>query len=194
MTAERRRMSRARILNGANDILDAGVYGDLTVDALARSLHMSKSTLYKYFASKEDVIVSLIDSACTETERDLESRNLQSNEPMAAVMRFTEVLANHASRVPRAAILQQSRLPAACQDRIEVTRATLGRALREILSRGNEAGVFSYPHPSLAASSFMAAAESAMKAAARGEVPGTRADAVGLLLELFLPGLTQIKA
>ena len=138
MTAERRRMSRARILSGANDILDAGVYGDLTVDALARALHMSKSTLYKYFPSKEDVIVCLIDAACAAAESEQDQLDLSAGSAKAALERLVEVQARHADRIPRAAVLQHTRLPAACQDRIEVTNARLAAAFRDVLIRGTE--------------------------------------------------------
>lgn len=189
MTAERRKMSRARILAGAREILDAGVYGDLTVDALARSLHMSKSTLYKYFASKEDVIVALIDMACTASEDDLAEVDLEAGSARDAVNAIVTVLSEHANRVPRAAILQHSRLPASCQDRIEVTSANIGRAMRTVMQRGTTSGEFGFDDGALAATTFMAAAHAAMKAAARGEFSGTRGEGVERVYQLLLPGM-----
>lgn len=191
MTAERRRMSRARILSGANDILDAGVYGDLTVDALARALHMSKSTLYKYFPSKEDVIVCLIDAACAAAESEQDQLDLSAGSAKAALERLVEVQARHADRIPRAAVLQHTRLPAACQDRIEVTNARLAAAFRDVLIRGTENGEFAFSNAVLAATAFMAASQESMKAAARGEFAGSRSDSVRTLLDLFTPGLMQ---
>lgn len=188
MSAERRKMSRSRILTGANDILDSGVYGDLTVDALARSLHMSKSTLYKYFASKEDVIVALIDMACVASEDALAGVSLDG-EPRATLDALVEVLALHADRVPRAAVLQHTRLPNACQDRIEMTRATIGRAFRQVMERGVSDGTFGFGDGALAATTFMAAAQAAMKTAARGEFAGSRGDGVRGVYQLLLPGM-----
>lgn len=189
MTAERRKMSRSRILTGAHEILDAGVYGDLTVDALARSLHMSKSTLYKYFASKEDVIVALIDLACTGSEDALAEVDIEGGSAREALEALVDVLAGHADRVPRAAVLQHSRLPSTCQNRIEVTRATLGRAFRSVMDRGAASGEFQFDDGALAATTFMAAAHAAMTAAARGEFSGSRGDGVRRVYELLLPGM-----
>ncbi len=189
MTAERRKMSRSRILTGAHDILDAGVYGDLTVDALARALHMSKSTLYKYFASKEDVIVALIDHACNATEVALDEVDLQGADARNVLEQLVTVLAGHAERLPRAAILQHTRLPSPCQDRIEVTRATLNRAFRMVMDRGASTGEFGFGDAGLASTTFMAASHAAMKAAARGEFTGTRGEAVHRVLDLLLPGV-----
>lgn len=189
MTAERRKMSRSRILSGAREILDSGVYGDLTVDALARSLHMSKSTLYKYFASKEDVIVALIDIACSDSESALSQVDIQNGSARNALESLVQVLAEHADRVPRAAVLQHSRLPSNCQDRIEMTRANLGRAFRAVMDRGASNGEFQFTDGALAATTFMAASHAAMTAAARGEFSGTRGDGVRRVHDLLLPGM-----
>lgn len=190
MTAERRRISRGRILEGAAEILDTGVYGDLTVDALARTLHMSKSTLYKHFASKEDVIVALVDEACNITESELTSRpNLRQGDARKSLEAMFDTCADHADRLPRSAILQRRRLPPACQDRIELTQTRLARTCQEILNRGIQMGAFQTHSAGLAATAIMAAAVAAMEAAARGEVQGGRGEAVRSLQVLFLPGL-----
>jgi AcrR family transcriptional regulator len=190
MTVERRRISRDRILEGAAEILDAGVYGDLTVDALARTLHMSKSTLYKHFTSKEDVIVALVDEACSATEAELGSRaTLRQGDPTRSLEALFDVCGEHANRLPRSAILQRRRLPAPCQDRIEVTQTRMARACQDVIARGQTAGVFEVSSAALAATAIMAASVAAMEASARGELEGSRGDAVRSLMALFLPGL-----
>lgn len=189
MTAERRKMSRSRILQGATDILNGGVYGDLTVDALARALHMSKSTLYKYFASKEDVIVALVDNVCAQTEKELDAIDLQAGPAKTTLKKLVDVHASHADRLPRAVVLQHARLPDACQDRIEVTRARVGAAYRDVSVRGTNAGEFRFTSAILAGHALLASADAAMTAAARGDVKGNRSDAVRSLLDLFMPGL-----
>jgi AcrR family transcriptional regulator len=183
-------MSRSRILTGATEILNGGVYGDLTVDALARALHMSKSTLYKYFASKEDVIVALVDAVCAQTEKELDGVDLGAGSARVTLKRIVDIQAGHADRLPRAVVLQHTRLPEACQDRIEVTRARVGSAYRDVLQRGVAAAELRFGDAILAATSLLASSEAAMMAAARGDVKGTRGDAVRTLLDLFMPGLT----
>lgn len=190
MSSERRQMSRSRILKGANDILDAGMFSDLTVDALARTLRMSKSTLYKYFARKDDVIVALIDAACAQTDRDLDMLDLHGGTAREVLDKLVEIHARHAQRIPRAAVLQQSRLPNQCQDRIEVTSARLAAATGDVIGRGFEQGLFPYEQPALATSSFMAASKAAMKTAARGDdTHSSRGEAVKAVYHLLLPGM-----
>lgn len=189
MTAERRRMSRALILQGASQILDSGAYGDLTVDALARSLHMSKSTLYKYFGSKEDVIIVLVDEACAATDSAIADFQSFGPDHASSLGRLVEIYADHADRLPRAAVLQHRRLPPACQNRVELIRVTFGRALGDVMRSGVASGAWSFQYAGLAGTAFMASSEAAMRSAARGEVPVSRGDAVRSLLSLFLDGL-----
>ncbi len=182
---ERRRMSRPLILEGAHAILDGGAYGDLTVDALARSLHMSKSTLYKYFPSKEDVVVALVERACVATDVAIATEARRGGDVAAVLTRLVEVASAHAERLPRAVLLQRSRLPEACQDRLEGSRMALMEALRAALS---DAG--GLEHPALVASVVVAACDAAVEVAARNEVPLARAGAVAEVRRIVLQGLS----
>jgi AcrR family transcriptional regulator len=150
---------------------------------------MSKSTLYKYFASKEDVIVVLVDEACSGTEAALDEVDLDEMSPDVALNAIVGIYAKHADRLPRAAVLQYRRLPAACQDRIELTRVRVGGELQGVMERGVELGAFAFEDPTLASTAFMASAEASMRAAGRGEVDSSRGEAVHKLLGLFRPGL-----
>lgn len=188
----RGQVSRARILEGASRILDSGVYGDLTVDALARVLHMSKSTLYKHFASKDDLVVSLVEEVCSETDRALEEKASQlDGRAEEALKELIGVYAGHAERLPRAAILQQARLPQACQDRVELVHNRMSRTCRDVIQRGVEQGRFRTADPALACTALMASARAVTEAAARGDVGEDRGEAVRRLLPLFEPGLAS---
>ena len=61
--------------------------------------------------------------------------------------------------------------------------------ITDALQRGVSQGDIRFSEPALAASSLLASTEAAMVAAARGDVKGTRSDAVKSLIHLFLPGL-----
>ncbi len=188
MSVDRRRMSRSLILESAAEILDQGPYADLTVENLARSLHMSKSTLYKYFASKDDVVVSLVERACEATEGAL-AASAPSAPGVESLSAVAEVLADHARRLPRAVLLHEARLPAASQERLASTRSAVGSAFRERVARGVGAGALPPRDPALASAVFLAGAEAAMRASAGGEVEGDRGEAVTHVLDLLLPGL-----
>ena len=185
-------MGRNQILEGAADILDQGVYGDLTVDALARALRMSRSTLYKHFAGKDDVVVALVDGICGETETALAALPSRTLLPMEGVIQIFEVLASHADRLPRALVLQVARLPEACQDRLSLTRSAVLQSLQRVIERGHTDGEVTYTASMLAAQALLASVDAAMRASAREEIALKRSQAVQALLGLFLPGLSRI--
>ncbi len=181
--APRPRIRRPLILDGAAALLESGLYTDLTVDALARSLRMSKSTLYKHFSSKDEVVVSLLEERCTATERDVESA--QDKTPRAALAYLVELCARHAERLPRAALVDEDRLPPACRRRVDATRECLAQALLEVLRRGREQGELGVVDPALATEAIMASSWAACCAAARGDLPVDRGQAVRSVLPLF---------
>jgi len=152
---------------------------------------MSKSTLYKHFASKEALIIALVEQVCGETEESVRQwMKTADMAPPEALSHLADLWAQHAKRIPRAVILQRRRLPAHCQDRIELTSVGLNRLLREIIGRGVQDGDFVPHDPVLTATSFIAASHAAMEGAARGEVKMERDQAVRAVYSLILSALT----
>lgn len=183
------KLSRPAMVAAAAQILDSGEYNDLTVESLAAHLHMSKSTLYKYFSGKDSLMRALIDSSCARTDRDLAALKPVTGGARTALRRVLEVHADHMRRLPRAVLLQESRLPQACRDRIDVCRHQLQLAYSEATERGAERGDFLFPDPVLAARALAATTESALLAVARGELQLSPTDAARLVGDLLLPGL-----
>jgi AcrR family transcriptional regulator len=188
MTRDRHRMSRDRILAGARAILDSGHYGDLTVDALARSLQMSKSTLYKYFSSKEDVVVALVREACDTAEVEL-GRAVASGPSAAQLSEVAAVIGRHGERMPRAVLVDLDRLPPSCVERIRQTRASFAQAGARALERGVSRKELRHPDPALVAVAFAAACEAVLTDGARS---GETEHVVRLahVPGLFLPALS----
>lgn len=185
--AMQQRMSRERILEGAGLILDSGKYGHLTVDALARSLHMSKSTLYKYFASKEDVVVALVEESCAVCEADIE-RALERGSPAEQLSELAGIIGRHGERLPRALLVEPHRLPAICAERLAVTRAQFAESAEQVLEQGAREGSLRHDEPRLVAVAFVAAALAVLGQAAESDEPDY-VKALGYLPGLFLPAL-----
>jgi AcrR family transcriptional regulator len=185
-----RQMSRGVILEGAAAILDTGVYGDLTVGALARSLQMSKSTLYKYFNSKEDVVVALVDDAIGLVDQSLANdEEILTGKGPLALDRLIRVFSDYVDAMPRALMLHRRRLPSSCQDRMELTRVRLAQACREVIGRGVRDGAFRSVEPGIVAETIMSGGLSAVQGAARGEIEVRAGEAVRAVYRLVLPGL-----
>jgi AcrR family transcriptional regulator len=107
----------------------------LTVDALASTLRMSKSTLYKYFDGMDDLIYAAIERLCVETETDL----LRIDTTGDVFGEVAVVYGRHAERLPAGLMLSASRnrLPAAARLRLENTEERLNdRMFRAAMGTG----------------------------------------------------------
>lgn len=174
-------------MEGAGTILDSGKYGHLTVDALARSLHMSKSTLYKYFASKEDVVIALVDESCEEAERDV-ARALSEGTAADQLTQLAAIIGRHGQRLPRAVLVEPERLPPVCSERLAITRTHFADAAQQVLQQGVADDSFAHPEPQMVAVAFVAAALAVLADAARSDREDY-GEPLDHLPQLFLPAL-----
>lgn len=186
-TERNQRMSREKILEGAVAILDSGHYADLTVDALARSLHMSKSTLYKYFMSKEDVIIALVKEACERAEGEVE-HTLAGGTAAEQLTELASIIGRHGQRLPRAVSTEPEKLPMACTQRLNQTRDSFASAAQILTDRGLARGEFDFADSRVAAVAFVAAAQAVLTDGARIGIKGY-GQSLEHLPDLFLPGL-----
>jgi AcrR family transcriptional regulator len=121
-------ITRETLIQGALAAYNTTDTDALTVDALAVTLRMSKSTLYKYFAGLDDLIYATVEHLCEATEQEL------SEVPSAAgaevVFRaVAAVYGNHAARMPKTLLAFASKLPKAAQLRLENMEARLGNRM-----------------------------------------------------------------
>jgi AcrR family transcriptional regulator len=159
-------MSRDTILEGAANILESGRYSDLTVDALARSLRMSKSTLYKYFNSKEDVIIAIVQSACEQADAEIE-RTLADGTASEQLAELARIVGRHGKRLPRAVLTEPERLPYTCAQRLSATRKLFADSAFALVEQGVARKAFKHAAPRVVAVSFIASAEAVLADVAR---------------------------
>lgn len=181
------KMSRERILEGAVAILDSGRYADLTVDALARSLHMSKSTLYKYFTSKEDVIIALVKDACERADAEVE-RTLAGGTTTEQLTELASIMGRFGQRLPRAVSTEPDKLPYTCFQRLSQTRDNFFETARLLVDRGVSRSELRFPDARVAAVAFVSAALAVLEDGAKRGVKGY-GEALEHIPRLFLPGL-----
>jgi AcrR family transcriptional regulator len=66
--AERRRLSRERVLRGAVVVADAGGVGSLTIRSLAQELGVKPMSVYHYVANKDEILDGIVDIVFGEIE------------------------------------------------------------------------------------------------------------------------------
>jgi AcrR family transcriptional regulator len=90
--------TRERLLVSARALIEEGGYGAATVVAIADRAGVAAGTLYRHFASKEDLFVELFRSVCTREERAMRAAGLQMPAEASATERLETVLATFAAR------------------------------------------------------------------------------------------------
>ena len=91
--------TRERLLAAARELIEDGGYGSASVAAIAERAGVAAGTLYRHFASKEDLFVDVFRSVCAGEERAM---LVAANEtPGSAVDRLEAVLTTFARRALR---------------------------------------------------------------------------------------------
>lgn len=92
--------TRERLLHAAQELIEDGGYGAASVAAIAGRAGVAAGTLYRHFASKEQLFVELFRTVCSREERAMQMAAEQMN-GAGAVARLEEVLATFARRALR---------------------------------------------------------------------------------------------
>src|SRR5947209_15247798 len=92
--------TRERLLGAAQELIDEGGYGAASVAAIAERAGVASGTLYRHFASKEELFVEVFRSVCAGEERAMHAAAANGGEASAA-RRLETVLVTFAERALR---------------------------------------------------------------------------------------------
>lgn len=153
--ADRRARKRAQIIEAASRVFAARAYHLVRMEEVARGARVGKGTLYRYFPSKEDLYLAIVDEAFDLLTRRLETERVMAAPPAIVLGRMIEAIvatfAQHLA-VFRLAHQSQGRLFLRKKQVIQARRTHITRLLAEVLDRGVEAGAFRKVDPTLAPS------------------------------------------
>ncbi len=154
--------NRGRILDGAAGLLREGPYAKLTVDALARRIRMSKSTLYKYFRDKDHLVECLVLEATAPLLDDLSAA--PPDDPRDGLRAALSALERWGDRLPPPLLLERTRLPRAARRRVDEALAVATAAIGAQVDRVCAAR----EGPAAARDEVVAAALAALRERAQG--------------------------
>src|SRR5436305_12635573 len=92
--------TRERLLRAARELIEDGGYAAASVAAIADRAGVAAGTLYRHFASKEDLFVELFRAVCSGEERAMRTASAEMASE-DAVARLEDVLATFAERALR---------------------------------------------------------------------------------------------
>lgn len=153
--AGRRARKRTQILEAASRVFAVRAYHLVRMDEIARTAHVGKGTVYRYFPSKEDLYLAIVDEAFGLLVGRLEAERAAAVAPAIAVLRMTEAIVDTFARhLPFFRLVHsgEGRLLARKKQVIRARRARIAALLGEVLDRGVESGAFRKVDRALAAS------------------------------------------
>src|SRR2546423_15711180 len=93
--------TRQRLLTAAQELIEQGGYGAASVIAIAERAGVAAGTLYRHFASKEELFVEVFRSVCAREEPAMRTAAAELAPEAAAASRLETVLTRFAERAMR---------------------------------------------------------------------------------------------
>ncbi len=136
--------TRARLLSAARSVIEADGYGAASVLRISNRAGLASGTLYRHFASKQDLFVELFREVCAGEEQAMLAAAAALGEGALHVDRLEEMLATFARRALRRPRLSWALIAEPVDPRVDGERlayraryaAALGDALRAAVAVG----------------------------------------------------------
>jgi AcrR family transcriptional regulator len=132
--------TRERLLAAARELIEERGYGSASVAAIADRAGVAAGTLYRHFASKEDLFVEVFRSVCAGEERAMQLAATTRDHGSAAE-RLQEVLSTFARRALRNRQLAWALIAEPVDPRVDAERLAYRARYAELIADVLEAGI-----------------------------------------------------
>ncbi len=133
--------TRERLLGAARELIEEGGYGAASVLAIADRAGVAAGTLYRHFASKEELFVEVFRSVCEREERAMRATAAGMPEGSSAAERLEAVLAGFARRALRNPTLAWALIAEPVDPRVDAERLAYRERYAGLIADGLEAGI-----------------------------------------------------
>ena len=133
--------TRERLLAAARQVIEEGGYGAASVLAIADRAGVAAGTLYRHFASKEELFVEVFRSVCEREERAMRTAAAQLPKDATARERLETVLATFARRALRNPRLAWALIAEPVDPRVDAERLAYRARYAELIAAGLAAGI-----------------------------------------------------
>jgi AcrR family transcriptional regulator len=132
--------TRERLLTAAQELIEEGGYGAASVVAIAERAGLAAGTLYRHFASKEDLFVEVFRSVCGREERAMRHA-AQASAAAPAAERLEIVLAAFARRALRNPRLAWALIAEPVDPRVDAERIAYRARYAAVIATDLAAGI-----------------------------------------------------
>ncbi len=147
-------MTRDDILDAAAQIISQKGFHAASMQDIAQAVHLQKASLYHHVASKQEILVDLLDRALDlliERISAVLEQPVSPDEKLRQAMRtYLETMAEYAD-LSAVLLLEHRSLEPELHSRHVPRRDRFERLWRDLIQEGKDAGVFTCPSPSLTA-------------------------------------------
>lgn len=150
---------REEILEAATKIFYEKGYQSTTMNDMANEIGLSKSAIYHYFKSKEDLLVEIYDKAITDAVNEL-SKTVKSDK--CTIDKLQEITANQIERIiiekqpmMKTFFQEEGQLPEKFFKSIKKRKREFNRLVEDIFIKGVSEGVFKKGDPELFVNAFL---------------------------------------
>jgi AcrR family transcriptional regulator len=133
--------TRDRLLAAAKELIEDGGYAAASVIAIAERAGVAAGTLYRHFASKEELFVEVFRSVCEREERAISAAAAEMGEAAPATDRLQAVFATFARRALRNPRLAWALIAEPVDRRVDEERIAYRERYAEMIAAGLSAGI-----------------------------------------------------
>jgi AcrR family transcriptional regulator len=133
--------TRERLLTAAQELIEQGGYGAASVIAIAERAGVAAGTLYRHFASKEELFVEVFRSVCGREERAMRAAAAEMPADALAVRRLETVLARFAERALRNPRLAWALIAEPVDPRVDAERLAYRERYAALIAESLQAGI-----------------------------------------------------
>ncbi len=133
--------TRDRLMDAARELIEEGGYGAASVIAVAERAGVAAGTLYRHFASKQELFVEVFRSVCAGEERAMRVAAAAMPEGSSAAQRLETVLATFARRALRNPRLAWALIAEPVDPLVDAERLAYRERYAALIAEGLRAGI-----------------------------------------------------
>lgn len=189
---EHKDLTRRAILGEAKSLIAQSGTAEISLGDLAARAGIGRTTLYEYFADRDDVIASLVEEELPGVVSEL-IEGLHSTQTESRLVELVDATVKFVVDNPVLGLILHTEVPrlgARAQHRIRLAHADLAKEMGNVYMRGVEQGLFRRLDPALAGRLIQDSIMSAAKTIISSSDPASRAPELsGQLIKFLLWGL-----
>jgi len=187
------KMVKEKILNAAEKRMVKFGYRKVTMDEIALDLHMSKNTIYKVFAGKEEIAKALVRRLERQLNTDLDSIEKAQSDPLRtfsdSVLLLRKQLGPWFEHFFREI---QTELPDLWEEFLHFRNEKI-LAVRSLVEKGSKSGVFRRVKSSIATEAYLGAVKAITNPRFLEEENLTFEQALDVVLDIWSNGIVRPK-